>query len=202
MDARFAAGVVALTGGLILNGGPEVSQSRPPTDGPAQGPHQPGFSRDRIPIPQDERSSMRADVSPYRRAATAAAAPRAPLLPARWPARRRPAGGRRCAGTVLAALANRCSVSNGSKPSATRSRTPMHCLPDLAAFRRSPSTRKAISGPSSARMPGSRSCSSSIPSYKLILQVGPDVIGYQDKAHGMAVDAEDNVWIRRRTAPR
>lgn len=31
--------------------------------------------------------------------------------------------------------------------------------------------------------------------YKLILQVGPDVIGYQDKAHGMAVDAEDNVWI-------
>jgi DNA-binding beta-propeller fold protein YncE len=33
------------------------------------------------------------------------------------------------------------------------------------------------------------------PSYQLILQVGPDVIGYQDKAHGMAVDAEDNVWI-------
>jgi sugar lactone lactonase YvrE len=33
------------------------------------------------------------------------------------------------------------------------------------------------------------------PSYKLILQIGADVIGYQDKAHGMAVDAEDNVWI-------
>ena len=33
------------------------------------------------------------------------------------------------------------------------------------------------------------------PNHKLILQVGPDVIGYQDKAHGMAVDAEDNVWI-------
>ena len=31
------------------------------------------------------------------------------------------------------------------------------------------------------------------PSHKLILQVGPDVIGYQDKAHGMAV---------RPTAPR
>jgi len=30
---------------------------------------------------------------------------------------------------------------------------------------------------------------------KLILSVGEDVIGYQDKAHGMAVDAEDNVWI-------
>jgi NHL repeat len=33
------------------------------------------------------------------------------------------------------------------------------------------------------------------PNYKPILQVGPDVIGYQDKAHGMAVDAGDNVWI-------
>src|SRR5688572_3874443 len=31
--------------------------------------------------------------------------------------------------------------------------------------------------------------------HTLILQVGVDVIGYQDKAHGMAVDAEDNVWI-------
>ena len=33
------------------------------------------------------------------------------------------------------------------------------------------------------------------PNFKIILQVGPDVIGYQNKAHGMAVDAEDNVWI-------
>ncbi len=33
------------------------------------------------------------------------------------------------------------------------------------------------------------------PNYKIILQVGPDVIGYQTKAHGLAVDAEDNVWI-------
>ena len=33
------------------------------------------------------------------------------------------------------------------------------------------------------------------PNHRLILQVGPDVIGYQDKAHGMAVDADDNVWI-------
>ena len=33
------------------------------------------------------------------------------------------------------------------------------------------------------------------PNATLILTVGPDVIGYQDKAHGMAVDADDNVWI-------
>jgi DNA-binding beta-propeller fold protein YncE len=33
------------------------------------------------------------------------------------------------------------------------------------------------------------------PHAKLTLQVGEDVIGYQEKAHGMAIDAEDNVWI-------
>ena len=33
------------------------------------------------------------------------------------------------------------------------------------------------------------------PDFNLILKVGPDVIGDQDKAHGMAVDADDNVWI-------
>jgi hypothetical protein len=33
------------------------------------------------------------------------------------------------------------------------------------------------------------------PNGTLILQVAADVIGYQDKAHGMAVDADDNVWI-------
>jgi NHL repeat len=33
------------------------------------------------------------------------------------------------------------------------------------------------------------------PHRKLILSVGQDVLGFQDKAHGMAVDREDNVWI-------
>jgi hypothetical protein len=33
------------------------------------------------------------------------------------------------------------------------------------------------------------------PDHKLLLQIGDDVIGHQQKAHGMAVDAQDNVWI-------
>ena len=33
------------------------------------------------------------------------------------------------------------------------------------------------------------------PDRKLIRSVGEDVIGHQEKAHGMAIDAEDNVWI-------
>ena len=31
--------------------------------------------------------------------------------------------------------------------------------------------------------------------HKLIRSIGDDVIGHQNKAHGMAVDADDNVWI-------
>lgn len=31
--------------------------------------------------------------------------------------------------------------------------------------------------------------------WKLILSVGDDVIDHHDKAHGMAVDADDNVWV-------
>jgi len=33
------------------------------------------------------------------------------------------------------------------------------------------------------------------PNHKLILEVPESEIGHQDKAHGMAVDSEDNVWI-------
>jgi sugar lactone lactonase YvrE len=31
--------------------------------------------------------------------------------------------------------------------------------------------------------------------YKMIRAIGEDVIGHQDKAHGMAIDSHDNVWI-------
>jgi len=31
--------------------------------------------------------------------------------------------------------------------------------------------------------------------FKLIRAIGDDVIGHQEKAHGMVVDALDNVWI-------
>jgi DNA-binding beta-propeller fold protein YncE len=31
--------------------------------------------------------------------------------------------------------------------------------------------------------------------HKLVRAVGDDIIGHQNKAHGMAIDAEDNIWI-------
>ena len=32
-------------------------------------------------------------------------------------------------------------------------------------------------------------------SHKLVRAIGEDVIGHQNKAHGIAIDAEDNIWI-------
>src|SRR5579871_825962 len=32
-------------------------------------------------------------------------------------------------------------------------------------------------------------------SHKLVRTIGEDVIGHQNKPHGMAIDAEDNIWI-------
>jgi hypothetical protein len=31
--------------------------------------------------------------------------------------------------------------------------------------------------------------------YKLVRAIGDDMIGHQNKAHGMAIDAQDNIWI-------
>jgi hypothetical protein len=45
------------------------------------------------------------------------------------------------------------------------------------------------------RAPGSPQLMKFGPDHKLILSVGDNIIGHQEKAHGMAVDAEDNVWI-------
>src|ERR1019366_6168812 len=43
--------------------------------------------------------------------------------------------------------------------------------------------------------PGEAQLSEFGPDRKLIRTVGDDVIGHQLKAHGMAIDAEDNIWI-------
>jgi len=46
------------------------------------------------------------------------------------------------------------------------------------------------------RVPGEAQLMKFDPNRKLILSVGADVLGgYQSKAHGLAVDPEDNVWI-------
>ena len=128
------------------------------------------------------------------------ASPRLPRGDARRSGAPRPPGGRRhvvarpCAATGLAARVRHCSASNGNKRWATPSRT--YVLPP--GFGGVP----AVALDSKGHLwvfqradAGKPQLFKFDPNYKLVLQVGPDVIGYQDKAHGMAVDAEDNVWI-------
>jgi DNA-binding beta-propeller fold protein YncE len=45
------------------------------------------------------------------------------------------------------------------------------------------------------RAPGQAQLMKFDTNHKLVLSVGDDVIGHQSKAHGLAVDADDNVWI-------
>ena len=45
------------------------------------------------------------------------------------------------------------------------------------------------------RAPGEAQLMKFDTNHKLVLSVGDDVIGHQSKAHGLAVDADDNVWI-------
>ena len=70
MDARHFTGVVALAVGVdAWRDRGHLAIAAADARGRLSGQRQPGFCRDRFPIPRDERSSMRADVSPYRRAA-------------------------------------------------------------------------------------------------------------------------------------
>ena len=51
MDGRNVAGVVALTLGLMLSGTPGISQSQPPTEGPAVGETPAWFLQASFPDP-------------------------------------------------------------------------------------------------------------------------------------------------------
>ena len=194
-----------LRGGLLLRpeGGGETRRvalgcaklwSRHETDAlPRRVPPSPrpgGFFRNPFPIPPDARSSIRVGhVTVPPRPAT----PSPRLRPRQARQRRlgRPdAGARRSAATGLAARASHCSVCSGNRRWGTRSRTPTCCLPALAVSPRSPSTRKGNLWAFQRADAGKPQLFKFDPNDKLILQVGQDVIGYQDKAHGMAVDAE------------
>jgi hypothetical protein len=195
MDARFAAGVVALTGGLILNGGSEVSQSRPPTDGLASGPTPAWFLQGSYPDPTGRTivdASGRVTV-PSRGDSGRGAASAAPAggMANETPAcRRSPLCGNRLG------RARQSLQRVQWKQALGYTFTYPYALPpgfggvpavaldskgNLWAFQRADAGKPQLF--------------KFDPGHKLIVQVGPDVIGYQDKAHGMAVDADDNVWI-------
>ena len=194
MRRRNFIGSAAVALCIVLTGTLALSQSQAPTEGPAAGESPAWFLQGSFPDPGgrtvvDSGGQCHGTASRRR---------------IRWPARRaapppapgrRHAVARRCAATGLAARARRCSACSGSRRWATRSPTRTCCLLASAVSPRSRSIRKDNLWVFQRADAGKPQLFKFDPNHKLILQVGPDVIGYQDKAHGMAVDAEDNVWI-------
>ena len=198
MKRRTIAAMPAVAVGVMLSGVSALSQSQPATRGAASDGSPAWFLQGSFPDPTgrtivDANGGVTVPPRGGGPGAAANAAPTAIPAPAvaDTPAcRRSPLCGKR-----LAAPASRCSECSGSRRWATRSRIRTCCLPASAAFPRSRSTHKDNLWVFQRADPGKPQLFKFDPNHKLILQVGPDVIGYQDKAHGMAVDAEDNVWI-------
>ena len=200
MERRHFAGFVALSLGMILSGTPGVSESQPPAEGPAVGETPAWFLQGSFPDPTGRAivdPSGHVTVPPRsggggRGAAgnTAAAAPAATDVGETPGCRRSPLCGNRLGRTRQALQRVQWKQTMGY------TFTYPYVLPpgfggvpavaldskgNLWAFQRADAGKPQLF--------------KFDPNYKLILQVGQDVIGYQDKAHGMAVDAEDSVWI-------
>jgi hypothetical protein len=200
MERRSFAGVLALGIGLILSGTPGISESQPPTEGPAVGGTPAWFLQASFPDPTGRTivdPTGHVTVPPRtdggsRGAAgnTAAAAPPAPAVGQTPGCTRSPLCGNRLG------RARQSLQRVQWKQTMGYTFTYPYVLPpgfggvpavaldskgNLWAFQRAEAGK-----PQLFKFDANS---------KLILQVGQDVIGYQDKAHGMAVDAEDNVWI-------
>ena len=88
-----------------------------------------------------------------------------------------------------------CSASSGNRLWVTRSLIPTFCLRAAGGVPAVALDSKGNLWVFQRKAAGSPQLYKFDSDHKLILQIGDDVIGHQDKAHGMAVDAEDNVWI-------
>jgi DNA-binding beta-propeller fold protein YncE len=200
MEGRYFAGVVVLAIGMNLSGTPANSGSQPPTEGPAVGGSPAWFLQGSFPDP-----TGRTIVDPGGHV----------TVPPRGAG-----GGRGAAGTT--AVADPAAPAVGETPGCRRS--PL-CGNRLGPTRQSLQrvqwkqtmgytfTYPYVLPPGFGGVPavaldskgnlwafqradaGKPQLFKFDPNSRLILQVGQDVTGYQDKAHGMAVDADDNVWI-------
>ena len=195
----FAAGI-ALAVGLLAGGTADLSQSQPPMEGPAVGPSPAWFLQGSFPDPTGRaivdaggRVTVPPRASDGGRGAspTAAAASPPPQGAGETPAcRRSPLCGNRLGRTRQSLQRVQWKQTMGYTFTYPYTLPPgfggvpavaLDSKGNLWAFQRADAGKPQLF--------------KFDPDQKLILQVGPDVIGYQDKAHGMAVDAEDNVWI-------
>jgi DNA-binding beta-propeller fold protein YncE len=199
MDGRHVAGVVALSLGLILSAALGTSESQPPTEGPAVGGSPAWFLQGSFADPTGRTivdPGGHVTVPPVsgggRGAAgnTVVAAPRAPTVGETPACKRSPLCGNRLGRTRLSLQRVQWKQTMGYTFTYPYALPPgfggvpavaLDSKGNLWAFQRAD-----VGKPQLFKFD---------PNERLILQVGQDVIGYQDKAHGMAVDAEDNVWI-------
>ena len=191
--AAAALGVILATALAFTQSPPKVSQ--PPTEGPAVGETPAWFLQGSFPDPTGRTIvDEKGNVTVPARSGGPGSAGRGIAAPAL----RRPclhAVAHRCAADAGASRAVSCNACNGSKRWATPSRTRMCCLQVSAAYPQSALDSKGNLWVFQRAEEGKPQLFKFDPNHKIILQVGPDVIGYQEKAHGMAVDPEDNVWI-------
>src|SRR5690349_12931078 len=196
MTGRTFAGAIALAAGLMCSATVGMSQSPPPKEGPAAGGSPAWFLQPSFPDPTgrtlvDARGNVTIpprDSSGGRGAGNAA--PPAPGVADTPPCRRSPVCGNRTGRTRQSLQRVQWKQTMGYTFAYPYLLPPgFGGVPAVAldskgnvwAFQRADAGKPQLFKFNAQA--------------KLILQVGPDVIGYQDKAHGMAVDSEDNIWI-------
>jgi hypothetical protein len=198
MDGRNVAGIVVLALGMILSAALGTSESQPPTEGPAVGGSPAWFLQGSFADP-----TGRTIVDPGGHVTIAprigggradgnavVAAPRTPAVGETPACKRSPLCGNRLGRTRQTLQRVQWKQTMGYTFTYPYALPPgfggvpavaLDSKGNLWAFQRADV--------------GKRQLFKFDPNDRLVLQVGQDVIGYQDKAHGMAVDAEDNVWI-------
>ena len=179
--AAAALGVILATALAFTQSPPRVSQ--PAIEGPVSAKRQPGSCRDRFPTLPDEPSSTKRAMSPYRLATADPGAARALSHRPCPPCSRSPLCGRR--GGFPRGQLQRVQW----KQTMGYTFTYPYVLPP--GFGGVPSVALDSKGNLwvfQRAEEGKPQLFKFDPNYKIILQVGPDVIGYQEKAHGMAVD--------------
>jgi NHL repeat-containing protein len=199
MDARHSIEVVALTVGVMVSGSLAVSQSRPPTEGPASGPTPAWFLQESFPDPTGRTivdSNGRVTVPPRGNNGRGAAGTTATAAPSAASTAETPA----CRRSPL--CGNRLGRARQSLQRVEWKQTMGYSFAYPYVLPPGPGGVPAVALDSNGNLWALQRADAGKPqlfkfdaNHKLMLQIGPDVIGYQDKAHGMAVDAEDNVWI-------
>jgi hypothetical protein len=196
MERRTLAAVVAASLVIMLGGTRGISQSQPPTEGPAVGATPAWFLQASFPDPTGRSvvdANGKVTIPPRTSGGGGAAGPAAALPPGVTvtPAcRKSPVCGNRLGPSRQSLQRVQWKQTMGYTFSYPYVLPPgfggvpavaLDSKGNLWAFQRADAGKPQLF--------------KFDPNAKLILQVGPDVIGYQDKAHGMAVDADDNVWI-------